>query len=268
MSIAMDWNYNVKNKMLSFFYNKGVRTIFVEREFHTFHEILYMYHVDAKLITEKKDIQIRSGDLIIIPKDTFHRLILEDPDTYHRCCFHFSSIEGLDRLIDTCTKDVTIFNIPSISALLQQVPAILDGSFLPEEESIYISALLVQVLLEIKRNLNCSKNLKSRDQTSLVYKALEYINSNYQKNIDLDSIATELAVSRSALAHRFKEELNTSVYKYILNKRMVHAHRLLRSGLSAKEVCEKSGYSDYTAFYRAYKSTYNETPTDTKEANK
>ena len=132
------------------------------------------------------------------------------------------------------------------------------------EKSLYINALFVQILLEIKRNLKFSTSLKSRDRGSLVYKALNYINENYRSHIDLESIAQSLSISSSTLSHQFKKELNISVHKYILRKRMIYAHRLLRMGLSSAEACEQSGYSDYAAFYRAYKSFYGITPAETR----
>lgn len=264
MNRQINWNYTVDNNTFAFFYAKGIRNVLLEKEFHTFHEILYMYDIDATLITERDDVDVRPGDLVIIPKETFHQFILRSPENYWRSCFHFTVSEGLNKLIDACTEDIRILNTPEITKLMEQIPTALDDSYSSAEQSIYVTALFTQMLLEIKRNLQHSVVLKSRDRDSLIYKTLSYINDHYRERIDIDSIAAALSVSSSTLSHRFKEELNISVRKYILRKRMIYAHRLLRSGVPATEACEKSGYGDYVAFYRAYKQFYGVTPGDTK----
>lgn len=254
----------VENKLFSFFHAMGTDDVLTEKEFHTFHEILYMHDIDATLITEKDNVEIKPGDLVIIPKETFHQFILRNPGSYWRSCFHFSACEGLNELIDACTEDIRILNTPEITKLMIQIPTALDESYSKAEQSIYVAALFAQMLLEIKRNFKYSVILKSRDRDSLIYKTLSYINDNFREHIDIDSIASALSVSSSTLSHRFKDELNISVRKYILRKRMIYAHRLLRTGVPATEVCEKCGYSDYVAFYRAYKRYYGLTPGDTK----
>ena len=261
---SIDCKYTIENKTFSFFHSIGTSFVLTEKEFHTFHEILYMYDIDATLITEKDNVEIKPGDLVIIPKEAFHQFLLRNPETYWRSCFHFTACEGLNELIDACTQDIRILNSPEITKLMEQIPSALDESYSSTEQSIYVTALFTQMLLEIKRNLKYSVVLKSRDRDSLIYKTLAYINDHYRERIDIDSIAAALSVSSSTLSHRFKEELNISVRKYILRKRMIYAHRLLRSGVPATEACEKSGYGDYVAFYRAYKQFYGVTPGDTK----
>jgi len=212
-----DWHYTVENSILSFFYMKGIRSLLVEKEFHTFHEILYMYNIDATLITEKDNIQVKSGDLVIIPKETFHQFILQDPDSYWRSCFHLTGIESvpeLSNLVDSCADEVRILNAPQLSALLDSIPAALDDFYTDGEKSMYINSLFVQMLLEVKRNLKFSTSLKSRDRGSLVYRTLNYINENYRKHVDLDTIAVSLSVSSSTLSHQFKKELNISPKSY------------------------------------------------------
>ena len=264
MKRQFSWNYTVENQTIAFFYAKGTKDVLTEKEFHTFHEILYMYEIDATLITEKDDVQISSGDLVIIPKETFHQFVLRNPDQYRRSCFHFTGSAELSHLMDACTEDIRILHSAEITGIMERIPIVLDSNFSKAEQGIYITALFTQMLLEAKRNLRHSTILKSRDRDSLIFKALSYINDNYTRHIDLESIAQALSVSSSTLSHRFKESLNISVRKYILRKRMIYAHRLLRSGFSANEACEKCGYSDYVAFYRAYKRFYGVTPTSTK----
>ena len=80
-------------------------------------------------------------------------------------------------------------------------------------------------------------------------------------------IAEAAGISQSSLSHIFKRNLNTSVYKYITDKRMTAAQRLLKSGSTPSAAAFECGYSDYTVFYRAYKKYYGISPEQSGSKN-
>jgi AraC-like DNA-binding protein len=51
-----------------------------------------------------------------------------------------------------------------------------------------------------------------------------------------------------------------SVYRYIMIKRLLMARQLLAAGEPAGQVCANCGFSDYTSFYRAFKTEYGISP--------
>ena len=53
---------------------------------------------------------------------------------------------------------------------------------------------------------------------------------------------------------------DTTVHRYILQKRLLNAKQLLAGGLAPSEVCTYCGFGDYANFYRAFRAEYGTTP--------
>ena len=54
--------------------------------------------------------------------------------------------------------------------------------------------------------------------------------------------------------------MGTSVYRYVLLKRLQHARQLLLDGASPGEASRESGFADYPNFYRSFRAVYGLSP--------
>lgn len=145
-----------------------------------------------------------------------------------------------------------------IVSLFSRIPEILSEK--DDDKRILIRAVFSEILVYLKKALNRRIEINPRSTDSAVYKALKFINRSYCSPINLNMIAEAAGISQSSLSHIFKRNLNTSVYKYITDKRMTAAQRLLKSGSTPSAAAFECGYSDYTVFYRAYKKYYGISP--------
>jgi len=76
-------------------------------------------------------------------------------------------------------------------------------------------------------------------------------------------LAGLVALSPSRLGQLFRQQLNTSVKQYLVDRRMTCANELLRSSfMSVKEVRAVVGISDGSHFCREYKRRYGINPSD------
>jgi AraC-like DNA-binding protein len=100
----------------------------------------------------------------------------------------------------------------------------------------------------------------------LISKALHYINENLNRIGGTKEIADHLFISESYLFRLFRNELHQTPKKYIMDKRLLTAQKLLSAGDSPTSVCERCGFADYTTFYRNYTSFFGHAPS--KEAIK
>jgi YesN/AraC family two-component response regulator len=87
---------------------------------------------------------------------------------------------------------------------------------------------------------------------SQVADILEYINKNISNELTIKSLADNFYLSESYICRIFKAETGTTINKYLTARRISIAKSLLDVGLSVTEVCEKSGFHDYSNFLKAF----------------
>ena len=94
-----------------------------------------------------------------------------------------------------------------------------------------------------------------------VSKALAIIHTRYAEDLDVESLAQEVGVSRSVLGERFAELLGEPPIRYCAGWRMRIAANMLRDGDSnTASVAYAVGFNSEAAFNRAFKREYGEPP--------
>lgn len=90
----------------------------------------------------------------------------------------------------------------------------------------------------------------------------EYVEENYEKEIQLRDLAAIIHVSVSYLSVCFKKEMGIPFTEYLVRYRMNKARELLSEGnISCKEVAWQVGYEDYSQFSKMFKKYIGCSPT-------
>lgn len=89
---------------------------------------------------------------------------------------------------------------------------------------------------------------------------LNYINNNISQPIALQQLSDYFYLSPSYICRIFKSTTGTTINKYITARRISIAKSLLGEGVSVIEAYEKSGFSDYSNFYKAFSKTVGVSP--------
>lgn len=111
-----------------------------------------------------------------------------------------------------------------------------------------------------KVNDNITKESSSASFEN-IKKALSYIKNNYQNEISLSDIATQMHVSKRETERLFKQYLGTSPYKCILQERLAQAAMYLTNSTETiTEICYKCGFKDTSSFTNQFKKCYGKTP--------
>ena len=99
--------------------------------------------------------------------------------------------------------------------------------------------------------------VNSEGNTSLIAKAIRLINDNFDQQLRVESIASELGMSVSGFHYHFKEVTAMSPLQYQKRLRLEEARRLLLvGGLNTTDVAFRVGYSDSSHFSREYKGLF------------
>ncbi|MDE5973722.1 MAG: AraC family transcriptional regulator, partial [Eubacterium sp.] len=93
---------------------------------------------------------------------------------------------------------------------------------------------------------------------------ISFINSNLDKKLTVNDISNKFFISRYYLMHRFKECTGKTVYSYIQSKKLLKALNNINNGMSSKQACYESGFSDYSVFLKAFKKEFGAAPSRLK----
>ena len=138
--------------------------------------------------------------------------------------------------------------------------------------------ILGMLILELYRLRQCAPpapegesaskiDAEARGNAETVRKILAYINENLTTIKNLDVLEQEFFFSKSYINRIFKRATGSSVWDYIVLKRLLLAHSLLKEGKQASIVASECGFFDYSSFYRQYRRRFGVSPQSAKKKN-
>lgn len=248
------FEYYVENESLHVKYARG-KPSRKDTEFHDYSEFVYFIDGDSYLISKNVQQQLTHGSVVAIPRESYHRFDVKDNDSYTRCIIGFRRSADIAPLVDEVMDAVRIIPSPDkrITDVFDGLAEIMASSLSDGEKLIFARASLIQLLIRIKQHI---PKEQGTCPCTVVSRALDIIDTRYAEKLTLEALARILYVSSSTLSHRFKEELNISVYQYITKKRLAAAHGLICRGEPMTSAATKCGFGDYSCFYRLYKKYY------------
>ncbi|MDR3167420.1 MAG: AraC family transcriptional regulator [Treponema sp.] len=89
---------------------------------------------------------------------------------------------------------------------------------------------------------------------------LIYLADNTSAPLSLDALAQRFNISKNHLNVLFRRETGTTVIDLFRSMRLSAARRSIRLGLSAAEAAYCVGYSNYAAFFKAYRACFGVSP--------
>jgi len=94
-----------------------------------------------------------------------------------------------------------------------------------------------------------------------IFSARELINSDVSNHILLKELAHHSGTNECTLKRGFKRLFKTSVYQYLLKKRMRYAKHLLQStNLKEREIAAMCGYESLAGFVTTFRRYFGSSP--------
>lgn len=123
----------------------------------------------------------------------------------------------------------------------------------------YLTLLFVELCQAVAASNKKSSQLSRRE---LILDIIGFINEHLTENLTLDDISRQFGVSKYHLIREFKRHTETSVYAYVISKRIILAKKLLQEGYSPSKVCYLSGFNNYSNFYKSFLAETKLSPKD------
>jgi AraC-like DNA-binding protein len=279
-----DPRQNMSDSKFEIFHYRDAKFEGVPVHQHDFYEVYYFLGGSVEYSVEGRTYELKTGDLLLInPLELHQPRIAPDQQDYERIvlwinknylselCFNKTS---LTRCFDSSQPDHTNLLRPTkiqqsyISAMLDEL--ITENTSDGYAVEIASEAILLRFLVELNRLTIDSSSALRKDEasSSIIPDVLEYINKHFCEKLTLNEIADEFFVSKYYLSHAFNNVVGTSVHRYIVLKRLIHAKQMLLSGIKSTTAATNCGFNDYAGFYRAFTAEYGVTPTEFVKLNK
>ena len=99
----------------------------------------------------------------------------------------------------------------------------------------------------------------------IVSNIISYINSNLADIKNMDFTEQNFYFSRSYLNRIFKDSTGSTIWDYVILKRLMSARALIQNGKPALAAASECGFADYSSFYRQYKQQFGTSPAKDKK---
>lgn len=243
---------------------------------HDFYEIYFFLSGNVSYNVESRNYMLMPGDILMISPNELHQPVFgQARQNYERYVVWISKPflaqfdmpgQALSRVFDT--EEPRHTNLLRPDGVTRELISYVMLMLKQEAESdaygaeMYAMALLAQLLVLINRLAERSAlGVEPRENAdSVVYRVLGYINEHYNEDLSLDLLANKFFISKYHLSREFGRLVGTSVYRYIIQKRLVMAKQMISGGMPTSEVCQHCGFGDYSNFYRAFKAEYQISP--------
>ena len=243
---------------------------------HTNCELYYLISGEGYYTVEGNTYNLSPGSILIMRDGETHKLHITDSMPYERIAVHFNPETipfesdrisklfydrplGKGNLIE-CSESSKKFIFSCFNRLCRATET---------NSTDRIFAYLIPILYEIsrpaKKEIIKSEGFDVPEKDSLlVVKIIEYINEHLTEIKGLAEIEQNFYFSASYLNKIFKQNTGSTIWNYIILKRLINAQNEIKNGKPAAVAAAVNGFGDYSSFYRLYKSHFGVSPASEK----
>ena len=266
------------NEDFRLFHIRDKRVLELDYHYHEFDKIVVFLSGKVTYLMEGKSYFLSPYDILLVGRDQIHRPIIDTSEAYERIVLwmnasYLSEHSTEDSDLNRCFKLARERGF-GLLRLEGNERFTLMRHLKETEEALHSKEFAHDLLAKLcfLRFLIELNRIAYGDKTSLNTEAYRsdprlndiifYINTNLDADLSLDALCLKFFVSKSHLMHRFKELTGCTAHNYIRQKRLIRASELIRTGSTVIEACSRSGFIDYSAFLKAFKTMFGCVPSE------
>ena len=244
---------------------------------HDYYEFYFPVAGKIEMEIDGKHTPLSSRSVVVVPPGTIHRAVTENdersycryvfwisPSYYHRLSGQTEELSYIVRRAESDRKYIYHFSEHEYALVQSKILRLI------EEEStsrfgkdVFTSIMISDLIMTLSRfayEQDHPRRLEREGDT--IQAMIGYIDRHLDEDLSLENLGEQFYISKYYAAHEFKERTGMSVHQYIIKKRLERCADEMKTGKSVSRVYADCGFTDYSAFYRAFKKEYNLSPKD------
>ncbi len=242
---------------------------------HRNYELYYFISGTGHYTVEGTEYPLTPGCLLVLRDGEVHTPHMYGKEPYERISLNFSpdSMPELKKELYTVFCDRPLGrgncffpsedNLSYIKACMKRLCSGGEDENYPARAKVLLMNIILE-LYEMKchgdADLDIRPVIDPTGNAETVSRIIAYINENLTTLESLDVLAQEFFFSKSYINRMFKKSTGSSVWDYVVLKRLLLSRTLLREGKQAGLVASECGFSDYSSFYRQFKNRFGISP--------
>lgn len=240
---------------------------------HNFYELFLLLEGEVKFCVQQTFYHLTRGSLILINDLEIHKSINQKEVPYKRIYIHippafFQKYDAGDLNLAACftarhtgERNLLQLTEAQITYFVNQFTQMEENEKKqPAGKELLLDTYLLQLLVFTNNLFSEPVSSQIYQHTPIVQRMMNYMEAHILDSISLDSLAHIFSHNKYYLCHIFKKETGTTIYNYLLLLRIARAKALLSNKRNVSEVCELSGFTNYSNFITTFKKHTGYTP--------
>ena len=245
--------------------------------YHTFHKLIFFLGGVSSYGIEGRSYPLEAGDVVLVPQGCVHRPEAAPGAPYERVILYLSpdylSRAGTaDCPLDSCFALATaqfrfVLRPQAERQTLRRTLAALESAtgqpgFGQEALS---RAVLLQLLIFLRRAMDAQPQaVPSLAADEKIAAIMQYLSQHPTDPVSIDDLAARFYISKYHMMRRFRAETGYTIHAYLTGKRLALAREQIAAGMPILQAASACGFSDYSAFCRAYRRLFGQPPSSAK----
>lgn len=238
--------------------------------YHDFYKIIYFVDGRVDYKVEGKTYHLKPHDFVLVGANVIHKPEIDGTVSYERYIVYLSEKflaqdneqgESLKYCFEAAAQSQNRVVHFAPESYEEIVGCLLRMEKIDRHRDAYMNDLLLKsAFLEfmVLFNRNVISQPKAFITTAAYHEkvidVITYIQEHLTEEINVDILAGHCYVSKYYLMRQFKEATGYSIHRYINEKRIQAARRMILSGTPATKACYECGFRDYSTFARRFKT--------------
>ena len=250
---------------------RAIHRVTTPEHTHDYIEIVYVTRGKALEYVDGVKYEVSRGDMLFMTPNSIHSF--EPLENYEKIEVFFST-SLIGNAVSTTGDKLAMLALSSFNDMRASKSyglIRLSGNDITEAEF-----LLGIMEKEFKSKKKCYEELmcgclnillikmirgSENERKSVFSMVARYIDENFDKPLSLSALSAKCFYNPSYFSRIFKEKFGSSLTDYIKRKRIEESKRLLLSSeLNVDEISRRVGFTDKSAFYRAFYEETEKTP--------